>query len=696
MWLTRSTVTRRVRPAGSSSGDEGVALIFVIGIIMVMMTLVATSLAYAIATKRPSRHNQDWNAALAAAQAGVDDYVAKLNQADSYSQTVDCTNNALKGPKTGTNSCGWNSSTAPGWQNVQSGNPSAGAFHYDVDTSDFWKNGSIRLNSTGKVNGVSRTMQVRVSRGGSTEFLYYTDFEDADPDNRVSYPNGPGSNACGRSGPTNANYWYEGRSGCSEIQFAGFDVLDGKVHFNDTPLMSNSGGPRPQFLQGYETADPNCTVAAGRPNSSGVATGGSGKCYRSNSSASPYVGTSGAVPAGKLYLPDNSDQFANFPGCVYTGDTRIRFKSDGTMDVWNTGSAGTTLTGPGTPAGTNCGNASSFKPAAGQKYPSAKQNVPVPNDMVIYVKNSTSGSSTCVPGQIVNGTTSGSSSNDVIPLGSGSSVTDVTDISYFDPDRWSSTTSRTWNRVRQGNGSYRWVDAGSSGPSTSISSDDHPNTFDCGLGNVYIEGTLKGRVTIASQNNIVVTGDLSINGASGGSVPAGPDMAGLVAANSVVVYHPVSRSSSTSTNTDQDRSTYYGDCQSASNMDNEPSGGRSQGYSLTCSYSTTKNFGGGYSNLSYPNQTSGSGNRYIYASIQTLQHSFWVQSFNRGNDLGTLSVRGSIAQKWRGAVGTSGGTGYQKDYSYDARLQFSSPPYFPQWTNAVWGAKTTGELKAQY
>jgi hypothetical protein len=73
-----------------------------------------------------------------------------------------------------------------------------------------------------------------------------------------------------------------------------------------------------------------------------------------------------------------------------------------------------------------------------------------------------------------------------------------------------------------------------------------------------------------------------------------------------------------------------------------------------------------------------------------------VQRYDVGSDLGTLSVRGSIAQKWRGAVGRTSGSGYAKDYSYDARLQFSGPPYFPQWTNAVWGAKTTGELKSQY
>ena len=47
------------------------------------------------------------------------------------------------------------------------------------------------------------------------------------------------------------------------------------------------------------------------------------------------------------------------------------------------------------------------------------------------------------------------------------------------------------------------------------------------------------------------------------------------------------------------------------------------------------------------------------------------------------------------AIG-SGSTGYYKDYSYDTRLKFSSPPYFPQWNNAIWGAKTTGELTPQY
>ncbi|HEX3004479.1 MAG TPA: hypothetical protein VHO27_09705, partial [Angustibacter sp.] len=102
-----------------------------------------------------------------------------------------------------------------------------------------------------------------------------------------------------------------------------------------------------------------------------------------------------------------------------------------------------------------------------------------------------------------------------------------------------------------------------------------------------------------------------------------------------------------------------------------------------------------YSNLSYPGQTNSSGNRWIYGSIQTLQHSFLVQSYDYGGDIGTLSVRGSIAQRYRGIV-RQGSSGYLKDYGYDARLQFQSPPYFPQWTNASWSAQTTGELKPKY
>lgn len=689
--------------------DTGIAMALVIGMTLVMAAAIGGTLAYAANVQPQVRHDMNWNAALAAAQAGVDDYIAQLNRKDNYWWSVDCTNNALAGPKpdpNANNECGWNASTPVGWVPVKAGSVSDGQFHYDVNSASFWKDGSIWVESTGMVNGVSRTIQVRVSRGGSTDFLYYTDFEDSDPANFVAYaPGGSKSLAgggarydeCGKSGASLAKYWWQGgnrvtNNYCQEIQFARSDVLDGAVHFNDSPLMSNSGsgtGTRPRFLQGFQTADPNCTRELGKGDASGNGTNaGRGKCWRSTSTVNPYVGANGAIPASPLYLPDNSDKFNTFPGCHYFGDTRIKFKSDGTMDVWNTSSAGQQLIQNTT--GINCGNAASFVPSGSNKYPGGKQNVPVPTDMVIYVTASGQSPATCVPGQIVNGSTSGSESQDVIPQGSGSAAAGVTDISYYNPNSVATTTIKQWRR----SGST-WNLLSQSGPTQTPSGDTHPTTFDCNQGNVYIEGTVKGRVTIAAQNNVIVTNNLTVASTPTGSSPVGPDMIGLVAANSVVVYHPVSRGSSNgSTTVTKSPSNSSANCPSSSTSGN-PTGG-SSGTTITCTWSQSRTFNTSYSNLSFPGATTSSGTRWIYASIQTLAHSYWVQNYNQGADLGKLSVRGSIAQKWRGAVGTSGGTGFDKDYTYDSRLQFASPPYFPQWTNAVWGAKTTGELEARY
>ena len=245
-------------------GEEGIAMIMVMGTIMVLTVLLGVTMAYAISVQPQARHDQDWNAALAAAQSGVDDYVAKLNQNDSYWRTIDCTNAALQGPKAGTNTCGWTTTTAPGWQNIDAGNALAGSFHYDVDPSSLDSKGAIRVTSTGKVRNVRRSLQVLVQRGGPTNFLYYTDFEDADPGNQLAYPSGAPNNNCGKSGPTLAQYWWDfngigardNSDGCTEIQFVSFDVLNGKAHFNDTPYLGGSA----TFKQGYETSDPRCKI----------------------------------------------------------------------------------------------------------------------------------------------------------------------------------------------------------------------------------------------------------------------------------------------------------------------------------------------------------------------------------------------------------------------------------------------------
>jgi hypothetical protein len=76
----------------------------------------------------------------------------------------------------------------------------------------------------------------------------------------------------------------------------------------------------------------------------------------------------------------------------------------------------------------------------------------------------------------------------------------------------------------------------------------------------------------------------------------------------------------------------------------------------------------------------------IDAAILTLQHSFMVDNYTIGsnNPQPYLSVHGAIAQRYRGAVGQVGSTGYLKDYHYDDRLHVLLPPYLFSLSTAGW------------
>jgi hypothetical protein len=587
--------------------DEGFILLTVVMTMVMVTALVTAALAYSQASQKLSRGDQDYNAALAAAQAGVEDYIAHLNRNDNYARQnpfADCANVAIRGPKAPTPHNCPGLTGAVGWQPINAGDPNGPAFHYDVDASQLNSRGIIDVRATGRsrAGGETRTLQAAVGRGGSTDFLYYTDHEDADPDNKLSYPSGmkpacynywwgkapdaPSSVTAARSGTSSNN-------GCSEITFIGGDVFDGRVHTNDTPLYTKLSGVSPQFKEGVQTADPKCKLAS-RTNASTWM-----NCDRNGTSAN--FGSSYPQWAEPLYLPDNSAAFAAYPGCQYSGATRLIFNSDGTMKVWSR------ETTPGTAA---CGG---DKPDG--------VTVPVPTDKVIYVK--AAGTKRQCLAQEIDGT---------LPLG-------------------------TYN---------------GSNTQPSYTYDENMTLADqhCGQGNAYVQGTLKGRVTVATQNSIVVTGDVKLAGGANGS-----DLMGLVAANSVEVFHPIV-------------STY--DCETSVKP-------RKGGVETCTTYAPAKN-------PTYPSgwpvdiaPVSATAGVEINASIQTLQHSFFVQSFHRGSNLGKLTVIGSIAQKWRGAVGTGAGTtGYFKDYRYDKRLKYSSPPYFPQFINAVWSSRATGEIQADY
>ena len=143
-------------------------------------------------------------------------------------------------------------------------------------------------------------------------------------------------------------------------------------------------------------------------------------------------------------------------------------------------------------------------------------------------------------------------------------------------------------------------------------------------GNVNISGTYTSSMTVAAANDIVVR---PYSGSNGDVIGSGNAVLGLIATNFVRVYHPV-------------------------NNCNDSTG----------TMNTVR----------------------IDAAILSLKHSFTVDNHACGNQLGDLTVNGAIAQKYRGVVGTTGGTGYSKDYNYDDRLRFRSPPFFLEPIAASW------------
>ncbi|MBK5219625.1 MAG: hypothetical protein JJE35_07555 [Thermoleophilia bacterium] len=153
----------------------------------------------------------------------------------------------------------------------------------------------------------------------------------------------------------------------------------------------------------------------------------------------------------------------------------------------------------------------------------------------------------------------------------------------------------------------------------------YPSTSGCGT--AFIHGEYSGQLTLATENDIIVDGNL---------IHSGEGVLGLIANNFVRVYHPFSAQTGRSK------------CNSGSNG------------------------AGSISNLQ------------IDAAILAIEHSFIVDHYDCGNSLGTLTVNGAIAMKYRGPVGTTGGTGYIKNYNYDDRLRYLQPPSFIEPAESDW------------
>jgi len=166
-------------------------------------------------------------------------------------------------------------------------------------------------------------------------------------------------------------------------------------------------------------------------------------------------------------------------------------------------------------------------------------------------------------------------------------------------------------------------------------------------GDAVVQGTVTGPLTIGAQNNVIIDGNIcytSTNNCASTPAPPATDVLGLIAYNYVEVNHPVS---------------------GGNNVKTCGTGGASA--PPACDLS----------------------NPQIDAAILALNHSFLVNQYGTGSPLGTLDITGTVDEDWRGPVGTSNGssivTGYSKDYVYDPRFVYLSPPYYLNPGTASWG-----------
>jgi hypothetical protein len=183
---------------------------------------------------------------------------------------------------------------------------------------------------------------------------------------------------------------------------------------------------------------------------------------------------------------------------------------------------------------------------------------------------------------------------------------------------------------------------------------------------VYVSGSYSESLTIAAEDNLIINGNVYPKSVEGklGSAPTGTATLGLIATNFVRVYHPVGK-------------TYNSPCKGS---DKSLGGGK-------CEYTNTESGGCDAPNLSAAEDPNGWGtfnSIWVYAAILSTAHSFITDNWNCGSKLEELHEYGAIAQDYRGPVGTSGGTGYIKDYKYDDRLATDEPPYFLAPLKAGW------------
>jgi len=306
------------------------------------------------------------------------------------------------------------------------------------------------------------------------------------------------------------------------------------------------------------------------------------------------------VPDTKIEMPATSSELRREtrsdlpgvprPGCLYTGPTSITLNPDGTMTVRSPWTKFTQTSGDGDTAARNdpgrCGTPGT---AAGQLGSTGGATVPVVEGSLVFVQN--------------------------VPAGP-ASPSDPPNMNYTEQ-----SATEKLNRCGASDGSKNGVGYPLANESLTGSS---AYSYGCTAGDVFVQGQLKGHMSIAAENYLWVVGDTTKT--AGGVTYATPDsVLGLVGQKSVIIWHPVT----------------------------------SAGVNI-----------GSVKDVN------------INGAVLSVAGTMAVQNYDRGAHLGNVILYGAVAQKYLNATECmgcgAGTTGFGTSFTYDTRLKTISPPKFLQ------------------
>lgn len=632
--------------------DSGVAIILVViwSLGLVLLALVVSTAA--VNSIRSSDRSEHYFDALAAAESGVDDFMARLAADDRYYQNAytDSTNLALTE-----------------WVDVPGGDSQA-QFTYVIDDSKLLSDGELSIISTGRALESVRTIKTVLRRPSSADAMYLSGYETQDPDMPGVYPAGDIDRA--KEECAERYWWEKGGDGnyrptfCLNQNITENDLMRGPGHTNDIWYVDKAGSKGNslastfrQFKRDLTTAcpttpeNPACDPAHMWVQSGTAEITPTDVANNGNANWNPQAAP---LQAGGSGTSKELFEIAKAGGCVFYGPTRIRLITE---EIGGVQSGYVEVTSPNTKnARQSCGGTS----LTANTDPNAQTTVKMPLSAV---------------------------ANGVIYVAG--TPADTADLNHWTTGTEPSCQTKTSS---QGGKNYPYVIPASNSvdqssshfqgqPGNGFPSPQYggaPEWFGCDRGIVFLEGALTGKLTIVAEQSIFLTGhtmygDTKTSGnPNGGNVGAGQygvvdsaseNLLGLVATSYIATYNPV-------TNMDP---AGYGKGTKVTDWDAQK-GKIGNSFEPDKQWNVIYNFSaitlqGCFGSMYYAATGSGSGAN----EIQT--------------DLGRVFMMGSIGTKYGCLLGQSEpypATYPVRVYRYDDRLRYMTAPYMQTLVSTSW------------